>query len=217
MKKLFLLLLACSLLFCSSHTAAKCYTYNDLYVGSSIYHSTNYTYTYNLDTSFSTDDQINLAIHYYYSRQGEYCYEGIVSQTWYKNGAPVSDSAMYTVTDTGMYQGEFLILQNNNGFPINFTKYVYLHIGYYDVTAVSGINSGAIMFAVLPSVQNGVFKVQSSTPLKTIVIGDAAGRIVLMATENLSSLDISRLPSGIYFYYAEDKSLRIFRGRIAKV
>jgi hypothetical protein len=210
MKTLTLLAGIFLLSFSSSDVLAKCYLQQTFYIGDSQYHSYQSTsYTFHLDTSVSSSQVISIPIHYY----GAYvsvdgCDEWVISYSWKKNGVFVSTAQIYTVTDTGFYEGQF-------SFSGGSQKSATLHVGHLVVTSINELNTDT-KFSFYPSHSSGIFQIKSEQALTNIMISDNMGREVFNTSENLSSINISGLPKGVYFYYVEDKFNRAYKGRIIK-
>ena len=216
MKKI-TLLLGISLFCLNSSVLSKCNEDCYVYVGDQYYWPNTGNYSFTLDTIINSDRIISIPVRYYYFETGSDCWVNVASYAWYKNGNFISNSSTYTVTDTGYYVGVFPILDSslNSCNCIIDTYYVYLRISEFVTTSVGQINTSPTFF-ITPSLSSGTYSIKSQTPLTQIQITDAAGKTVFASSQNISSLDLSALRSGIYFYYVEDKSLRVYRGKLIK-
>jgi hypothetical protein len=202
------LLAGISFLSFSNSAFAKCYRNNDFYVGASHYHASGSSFTFHLDTLLDQSEEISIDVRFHYEEAGKTCYDYPISYQWKKNEIVVSTSEIYTVMDTGMYESR-LIMQSGA------YKYAYLHIGYLEITSVNELNTET-KFSFYPSHSSGIFQIKSEQAVSKILISDNMGRLVFNTSENLSSINISGLPGGVYFYYVEDKFNRAYKGRIIK-
>jgi hypothetical protein len=209
MKKM-TLLLTISLLMSAADVSAKWYRMFYFYIGSNVYsqRTPETLYTFHLDTLVADEQSISIALAYsIYWGDGFESWDHMTSFSWYMNDVLVSNDSEYVATDTGNYKGVFINLYSD-------TLYAYLHIGYDNATSVKEITNSS--FSMYPSISTGVFSLKTKTPLTKIIITDATGKTVFTSTQNLPFIDISNLPEGIYFYYVEDKSLQVYRGRLVK-
>src|SRR5256885_1688461 len=105
MKKTSLLACICFLVFSVAEVKAKCFEHCYFHIGSSTY--TNWTgdYSFNEDTVVYQQLSFPMQIRYDYSRECDYYQQYLVSALWKKNGDTVSNAIIYTVTDTGLYEG----------------------------------------------------------------------------------------------------------------
>jgi hypothetical protein len=206
------LLAAVSLLSFSNSVFAKCYYNADFYLDESHYHHDyNWNVSFNIDTLIEQSEAISISVNYYYTEAGNLCdYDNNypAAYEWKKNGTVVSNSQVYTITDTGFYESRLTMMSG-------VSKYAYLHVGYSNVTSVNELNTDT-KFSFYPSHSSGIFQIKSEQSLSKILISDNVGRQVFNTSENLSSINISGLPVGVYFYYVEDKSGQAYRGRIIK-
>src|SRR5437870_1324146 len=113
MKKLLLLGVISFLVLNANDVSAKCHWHTYFNVGSYIYNCYSDNGCYNFDAHLYHDTLVNpsqpisIQIEYEWYNYGP-CQMGTDSNTayiWSKNGREVSSARMYTVTDTGLYEG----------------------------------------------------------------------------------------------------------------
>jgi hypothetical protein len=216
MKALYYSFFCLFILCCYSDSVAKCFADNDFHVGNTTYYSSDRSYTHVIDTAFPEGEPLSFDIEYYYYEAGKECEATIIAWQWRKNNLVVSNEQVYTVTDTGMYQGIFTVEKYYFSSYYTFTKYVTLHVGYSEVTAVNEILYTSAGFVLYPSLSTGIFNVKADNPLSQILISDYTGRIVFSSQNTFSEIDLSNQAAGIYLYYIEDKSHHISRGKMFK-
>jgi hypothetical protein len=205
----YLTLLFGILLFSLSNVLAKCYREADFYIGASHYHrSTDFNPSFAIDTLIDTSEPISISVKYNYEEYGKDCWDYPLSYEWKKNGVIVSTSQVYTIVDTGSYMAR-ITMQSGH------IQYATLHVGSLQMISVNEISS-ADKFSFYPSLSSGIFQIKSEQSLTKIQILDTRGRLVFNESENLSSIDLSGFSAGVYFYYVEDKSGQVYRGRIIK-
>jgi hypothetical protein len=193
----------------ASDVSGKCYRRHDFYVGAASYWSDNSSFVFNLDTAIDFSGEFSMNVRYEYSEQGKTCYNTPTAYQWKKNNVIVSTSQIYTITDTGFYEARLTMMDGGD-------KFAYLHVGSSEVTSVNEITQASTHFSFTPSSSTGIFKIETARPLSKVFISDNLGRVVFTSSENISSVDLSAVRNGVYFYYAEDKEGAVFRGRVVK-
>jgi hypothetical protein len=105
--------------------------------------------------------------------------------------------------------GQFFLHWDQNGTGAAFQLKPWLDPANTGVTTLSGKNhcsatpvketpAHAPTFSLVPNPASRLFRVQSESAVEAVVLFDALGRQVL-AVQNKSEVDVSALPSGVYF------------------
>ena len=176
-----------------------------------------------IDATFNIGDTINMnvrmnAICFYPGYCGTF--QIISSATMNGNSICPSnncDSVTLTITDTGLYHVEIIIIASsyggNNCRDQNYQ--IDLHVHYLSVNGIAEINNQNT-FQFYPSVSSGSFRIKTKEHLKKIVVTDGVGRIVYSSFVPVSEINLSGAADGIYFYAIEDEKGRMFRGKVVK-
>lgn len=207
MKKTLLLVSMFFLILSVAKVSAKCYVQCFFKVGTSTYYNYFGNYSFNQDTLINVGQPISIPIQYKYRRDGEACWDYILSYSWKKNGDSVSNAQIYTVTDTGLYEGAFYIYYYYSNSVHYGTQYVTLHVGYSEFTSVNEINSGS-SWNLYPNPFTNIFSlsVNSTKPSHlSYQIYDCTGREIREVNkENVFgevklTEDFETMSKGIYF------------------
>jgi hypothetical protein len=206
MKKTLLLLSISFLVLNCADVSAKCHVDCWFKVGSVTYYNNVADYSINVDTNLSAQQIISLQITYHFWDIGYPCEYDYPAYSWKKNGTFVSNAQIYTVTDTGLYEGDFATPNLNSPYDTIFS-YITLHVGYSVTTSVNEIkNSSFINVYPNPFTSNFTLEIKTAKAFAlSYQIYDCTGReIKEVKRENISGElklieDFESISKGIYF------------------
>jgi hypothetical protein len=193
-----------------SHSEGRCNP--RWYIGQSIYggNDTRASFTTSIDTTVAAGGSIWITVSSELLCTGNCSLQYPETFTWIHNGDTVS-SANYLVEDTGLYTGIIRYSSCAAG-----TYRLHLRVRQPVSTEAEAEKNAESNIEIYPTVSSGIYTFKSTDELTKVQIRNSAGNLVFSSDHPVSSVDITRLPEGLYFYYVEDKVRHVQRGKIVK-
>jgi hypothetical protein len=182
------------------------------YIGQSIYggNDTRASFSTNIDTVVRADESIWITVSSQLLCTGDCSLQYPETFTWIHNG-DTANSTNYLVEDTGLYIG---IIRYSS--CVSGSYRIYLHVKQpAPIEPVMEENTESSI-ELYPTVSSGVYTIKSANELVKVEIRNSSGNLVFTSGHHISSVDITRLPEGVYFYYVEDKTRHVQRGKLVK-
>ena len=181
------------------------------YIGHTIVggNDTRSSFTANADTIIA-GDEIWLTISSQLICTGECSLQYPETFTWIHNGDTVS-SANYLAEDTGLFIG---IIRYSG--CVSGVYRMNLHVHQAKAVEENTAQNSESTIEFYPTVSTGIFNVKSGIELTKVQIRNSSGNLVFNSDHGVSTVDISHLQEGLYFYYVEDKLRHVQRGKLFK-
>jgi hypothetical protein len=194
-----------------SNCFAQGQCYPKWYIGSTIYEQSNrssLTQTF-ADTLVEASESIWLTVSSQLFCTGECSPLSPEKFMWIHNGDTVNAGHLL-IEDTGLYIGTIRYSGCGPGmFRFN------LRVGFKPSISTNAEKTISD-FKIYPTISEGKYTIESSVELAKIQIRNSAGNLVFTKGHHETSIDLTHLPNGIYFYYVEDRLGHTMLGKIVK-
>jgi hypothetical protein len=182
------------------------------YIGQSIINGndTRSSYSVNADTTLASGESIWITVSSQLLCTGDCSLQYPEAFTWIHNGDTVI-STNYLVEDTGLYIG---IIRYSS--CVAGTYRLHLRIKQEAAAETEQKKNTESTIEIFPTVSSGMYTIRSTNELSKVQVRNSAGNLVFSTDHHISSVDITHLSEGLYFYYIEDESRNIKRGKLVK-